>query len=40
PGPAAYDVEKGHSARLPSSPSIIIQGTRRPKRHETGPFTT
>uniref|UniRef100_A0A8C4W6R7 Uncharacterized protein n=1 Tax=Gopherus evgoodei TaxID=1825980 RepID=A0A8C4W6R7_9SAUR len=40
PGPGLYDVEKGHTARLPSSPSVIIQGIRRPKRHETGPFTT
>uniref|UniRef100_A0A674JKB4 Uncharacterized protein n=1 Tax=Terrapene triunguis TaxID=2587831 RepID=A0A674JKB4_9SAUR len=40
PGPGLYDVEKGHIARLPSSPSVIIQGIRRPKRHETGPFTT
>uniref|UniRef100_A0A8C8T0U4 Uncharacterized protein n=1 Tax=Pelusios castaneus TaxID=367368 RepID=A0A8C8T0U4_9SAUR len=40
PGPGAYDVEKGYGAHLPSSPSVIIQGIRRPKRHETGPFTT
>ncbi|CAM5102263.1 unnamed protein product [Natator depressus] len=40
PGPGSYDVEKGHIARLPSCPSVIIQGIRRPKRHETGPFTT
>uniref|UniRef100_A0A8C0J8C4 Uncharacterized protein n=1 Tax=Chelonoidis abingdonii TaxID=106734 RepID=A0A8C0J8C4_CHEAB len=40
PGPGLYDIEKGHIARLPSSPSVIIQGIRRPKRHETGPFTT
>ncbi|XP_044848355.1 protein STPG3 isoform X3 [Mauremys mutica] len=40
PGPGLYDHEKGHIACLPSSPSVIIQGIRRPKRHETGPFTT
>uniref|UniRef100_A0A8C3T3Q9 Uncharacterized protein n=1 Tax=Chelydra serpentina TaxID=8475 RepID=A0A8C3T3Q9_CHESE len=40
PGPGSYDVEKGNIARLPSCPSAIIQGIRRPKRHETGPFTT
>nr|XP_060613691.1 protein STPG3 [Anolis sagrei ordinatus] len=40
PGPGAYDVEKGHSARLPNSPSFYIQGVRRPKKHETGPFST
>ncbi|XP_013038407.3 protein STPG3 [Anser cygnoides] len=40
PGPGAYDVERGYRACLPSSPSITIQGVRRPKRHETGPFTT
>ncbi|XP_062815153.1 protein STPG3 isoform X4 [Anolis carolinensis] len=40
PGPGAYDVEKGHCARLPNSPSFYIQGVRRPKKHETGPFST
>ncbi|XP_021269375.1 protein STPG3 isoform X1 [Numida meleagris] len=40
PGPGAYDVDRGYQACLPSSPSITIQGVRRPKRHETGPFTT
>ncbi|XP_040541686.1 protein STPG3 isoform X3 [Gallus gallus] len=40
PGPGAYDVDRGYRACLPSSPSITIQGVRRPKRHETGPFTT
>uniref|UniRef100_A0A7M4EZH8 Uncharacterized protein n=1 Tax=Crocodylus porosus TaxID=8502 RepID=A0A7M4EZH8_CROPO len=39
-GPGAYNVEKGHIARLPKSPSVIIQGTRRPKKHATGPFAT
>uniref|UniRef100_A0ABM5F5F3 Protein STPG3 n=1 Tax=Pogona vitticeps TaxID=103695 RepID=A0ABM5F5F3_9SAUR len=39
PGPAAYNVERGHIARLPSTPSFFIQGVRRPKRHETGPFS-
>ncbi|EOA95682.1 hypothetical protein Anapl_04237, partial [Anas platyrhynchos] len=40
PGPGAYDVDSGYRACLPSSPSITIQGVRRPKRHDTGPFTT
>ncbi|XP_053137633.1 protein STPG3 [Hemicordylus capensis] len=40
PGPAAYNVERGHTARLPNSPSFFIQGVRRPKKHETGPFST
>ncbi|XP_063000996.1 protein STPG3 [Elgaria multicarinata webbii] len=40
PGPAAYNVEMGYSARLPNSPSFFIQGVRRPKKHETGPFST
>ncbi|XP_042735193.1 protein STPG3 [Lagopus leucura] len=40
PGPGAYDVDMGYQACLPSSPSITIQGVRRPKRHETGPFAT
>ncbi|XP_061460147.1 protein STPG3 [Rhineura floridana] len=40
PGPGAYNVERGHVARLPNSPSFFIQGVRRPKKHETGPFST
>ncbi|KAL8174296.1 UNVERIFIED_CONTAM: hypothetical protein K2H54_041552 [Gekko kuhli] len=40
PGPGTYNVETGHTARLPSSPSFYIQGVRRPKKHETGPFST
>ncbi|XP_034969428.2 protein STPG3 [Zootoca vivipara] len=40
PGPGTYNVERGHMARLPCSPSFFIQGVRRPKKHETGPFST
>ncbi|XP_070614626.1 protein STPG3 isoform X2 [Erythrolamprus reginae] len=40
PGPGAYNVDKGHNARLPRCPSFYIQGVRRPKKHETGPFST
>ncbi|XP_015734143.1 protein STPG3 [Coturnix japonica] len=40
PGPGAYDVDPGYRACLPSSRSITIQGVRRPKRHDIGPFTT
>ncbi|KAM6399903.1 protein STPG3 [Rhynochetos jubatus] len=40
PGPGTYDVERGYRACLPCTPSITIQGIRRPKKHETGPFTT
>uniref|UniRef100_A0A8D0BM02 Protein STPG3 n=1 Tax=Salvator merianae TaxID=96440 RepID=A0A8D0BM02_SALMN len=40
PGPGAYNVERGYNARLPTCPSFFIQGVRRPKRHETGPFST
>ncbi|XP_077162977.1 protein STPG3 isoform X2 [Paroedura picta] len=40
PGPGTYNVDMGHSARLPNSPSFFIQGERRPKKHETGPFST
>ncbi|KFQ53338.1 hypothetical protein N334_12483, partial [Pelecanus crispus] len=40
PGPGTYDVKRGYRACLPCSPSITIQGTRRPKKHETGLFTT
>ncbi|KAM6431348.1 protein STPG3 [Liasis olivaceus] len=40
PGPGTYNVERGHNARLPSCPSFYIQGVRRPKKHETGPFST
>ncbi|KFV58178.1 hypothetical protein N328_06444, partial [Gavia stellata] len=40
PGPGTYNVERGYTTCLPHSPSITIQGIRRPKKHETGPFTT
>ncbi|XP_073908830.1 protein STPG3 isoform X2 [Castor canadensis] len=40
PGPAAYYVEECYSSRFPSAPGVIIQGVRRPKRHDTGPFCT
>uniref|UniRef100_A0A670ZC61 Uncharacterized protein n=1 Tax=Pseudonaja textilis TaxID=8673 RepID=A0A670ZC61_PSETE len=40
PGPGAYNVDKGYNARLPRCPSFYIQGVRRPKKHETGPFST
>ncbi|XP_044515596.1 LOW QUALITY PROTEIN: protein STPG3 [Gracilinanus agilis] len=38
PGPAAYYVEDSYNSRYPSTPGVLIQGERRPKRHETGPF--
>nr|XP_014338008.1 PREDICTED: uncharacterized protein C9orf173 homolog [Bos mutus] len=38
PGPAAYDVEDCYSSRFPSAARVVIQGVRRPKRHNTGPF--
>lgn len=38
PGPAAYDVEDCYSSRFPSAPGVVIQGVRKPKRHDTGPF--
>ncbi|KAM6183807.1 protein STPG3 [Erethizon dorsatum] len=38
PGPAAYHVEDCYDARFPSAPRVVIQGARRPKRHDTGPF--
>ncbi|XP_074145153.1 protein STPG3 [Sminthopsis crassicaudata] len=40
PGPAAYYVEDSYNSRFPSTPGVLIQGERRPKRHETGPFCT
>ncbi|KFV56687.1 hypothetical protein N341_07818, partial [Tyto alba] len=40
PGPGSYDLERGYRACLPRSPCIIIQGIRRPKKRETGPFIT
>ncbi|XP_074066694.1 protein STPG3 [Macrotis lagotis] len=40
PGPAAYYVEDSYNSRFPSAPGVLIQGERRPKRHETGPFCT
>ncbi|XP_063100230.1 protein STPG3 isoform X2 [Cavia porcellus] len=38
PGPATYDVEDCYDVRFPSAPRVVIQGVRRPKRHDTGPF--
>nr|KAF6280377.1 sperm-tail PG-rich repeat containing 3 [Pipistrellus kuhlii] len=38
PGPAAYHVEDCYNSRFPAAPGVLIQGVRRPKRHETGPF--
>ncbi|XP_023556309.1 protein STPG3 isoform X4 [Octodon degus] len=38
PGPAAYHVEDCYDACFPSVPGVVIQGARRPKRHDTGPF--
>ncbi|OWK10307.1 hypothetical protein Celaphus_00005039 [Cervus elaphus hippelaphus] len=38
PGPAAYNVEDCYRSQLPSAPGVVIQGVRRPKRHDTGPF--
>ncbi|KAF6127496.1 sperm-tail PG-rich repeat containing 3 [Phyllostomus discolor] len=38
PGPAAYYVEDCYNSRFPSAPGVVIQGVRRPKRHDTGPF--
>ncbi|XP_032117605.1 protein STPG3 [Sapajus apella] len=40
PGPAAYHVEDCYNSRFPSAPGVVIQGVRRPKRHDTGPFCT
>ncbi|XP_054583575.1 protein STPG3 [Eptesicus fuscus] len=40
PGPAAYHVEDCYNARFPAAPGVVIQGVRRPKRHDTGPFCT
>ncbi|XP_006863842.1 PREDICTED: uncharacterized protein C9orf173 homolog [Chrysochloris asiatica] len=40
PGPAAYHVESCYNSRFPSTPRVVIQGVRRPKRHDTGPFST
>ncbi|XP_020837424.1 protein STPG3 isoform X3 [Phascolarctos cinereus] len=40
PGPAAYYVEDSYNSRFLSAPGVLIQGERRPKRHETGPFCT
>ncbi|XP_036040504.1 protein STPG3 isoform X2 [Onychomys torridus] len=40
PGPAAYYVEDCYNSRFPSPPGVVIQGVRRPKRHDTGPFCT
>ncbi|KAM5298586.1 protein STPG3 [Ctenodactylus gundi] len=38
PGPAAYQVRDCLNSRFPSAPGVLIQGARRPKRHDTGPF--
>ncbi|XP_054545030.1 protein STPG3 isoform X6 [Talpa occidentalis] len=38
PGPAAYHVEHCFDSRFPAAPGVLIQGVRRPKRHDTGPF--
>ncbi|CAD7667739.1 unnamed protein product [Nyctereutes procyonoides] len=40
PGPAAYHVEDCYDSRFPSAPGVVIQGVRRSKRHDTGPFCT
>ncbi|XP_051023043.1 protein STPG3 isoform X2 [Acomys russatus] len=40
PGPGAYYVEDCYNSRFPASPGVVIQGVRRPKRHDTGPFCT
>nr|XP_012300561.1 protein STPG3 isoform X1 [Aotus nancymaae] len=40
PSPAAYHVEDCYNSRFPSAPGVVIQGVRRPKRHDTGPFCT
>lgn len=40
PGPATYYVEDCYNSRFPSIPGVVIQGKRRPKRHDTGPFCT
>ncbi|PNJ09713.1 STPG3 isoform 5, partial [Pongo abelii] len=40
PGPADYHVEDCYNSRFPSAPGVVIQGVRRPKRHDTGPFCT
>ncbi|KAM9641189.1 protein STPG3 [Trichechus inunguis] len=40
PGPATYYVEDCYNSRFPSTPGVVIQGMRRPKRHDTGPFST
>uniref|UniRef100_A0A8C7AY01 Protein STPG3 n=1 Tax=Neovison vison TaxID=452646 RepID=A0A8C7AY01_NEOVI len=40
PGPAAHHVEGCSNSRFPAAPGVVIQGVRRPKRHDTGPFCT
>ncbi|XP_028910304.1 protein STPG3 isoform X2 [Ornithorhynchus anatinus] len=41
PGPGAYTVrETRRSSRFAWAPGILIQGVRRHKRHDTGPFCT
>ncbi|XP_022357678.1 protein STPG3 isoform X2 [Enhydra lutris kenyoni] len=39
-GPAAHHVEGCSKSRFPAAPGVVIQGVRRPKRHDTGPFCT
>ncbi|XP_062063145.1 protein STPG3 isoform X1 [Lepus europaeus] len=38
PGPGAYRTERARDSRFRSAPGALIQGVRRPKRHDTGPF--
>lgn len=40
PGPGAYYVKDCYNSRFRSAPGVVIQGVRRPKRHDTGPFCT
>ncbi|XP_029059340.1 LOW QUALITY PROTEIN: protein STPG3 [Monodon monoceros] len=37
-GPAAYGVEDCYNSHFPSATGVVIQGLRRPKCHDTGPF--
>ncbi|XP_075418577.1 protein STPG3 [Tenrec ecaudatus] len=38
PGPGTYHVEDCYNSRFPSTPGVVM-GMRRPKRHDTGPFS-
>ncbi|XP_045145274.1 protein STPG3 [Echinops telfairi] len=38
PGPGTYHVEDCYNSRFPSTPGVVM-GVRRPKRHDTGPFS-